>query len=97
LTLQHRSNHPFNLLLELFRFFKSVFLLWDIQESPILDGHRGVIYDAYPYASAFSQRFASIIGEVGSIIGRFVSTACSKGYVAHCGKIGGEETEVLEL
>ncbi|KAI9050222.1 hypothetical protein LZ554_006361 [Drepanopeziza brunnea f. sp. 'monogermtubi'] len=42
--------------------------LWDLLEPPVLDAHPGVIYDAYAYATAFSQQCFSQISDVGPYV-----------------------------
>ncbi|EKD20304.1 alpha beta hydrolase fold family [Drepanopeziza brunnea f. sp. 'multigermtubi' MB_m1] len=42
--------------------------LWDLLEPPVLDAHPGVIYDAYAYATAFSQQCFSQISDVGAYV-----------------------------
>lgn len=58
--------------------------IWDLQETPVLDAHPGVVYDAYAHTSAFSQQCGVQIGGEGTSkersieeagTGRFVSTA----------------------
>jgi pimeloyl-ACP methyl ester carboxylesterase len=58
--------------------------IWDLQDTPVLDAHPGIVYDAYAHASAFSQQCAVQVGGKGTSnvrnidttgAGRFVSTA----------------------